>query len=405
MKSPLRVLHVISRLDDARGGPIVALKNFALAQQRRGLQTTIAVAWKQGEDVAAADTLRRQGIDVMPIGPCVGRLMWHPAARRTIRAAVARCDIVHAHGIWEDIHHQAAAASRKLGRPYIVRPCGMLDPWSLSRNYWLKQLALTARIKRDLNQAAALHFTSDLERAAAEALHLQARSLIEGNGIDAALFRNLPLRGAFAARLPFAGEPFILFLGRITPKKGLDLLVRALARPECADVRLAVAGPDEQPYRRTLDALIREIGVSERIFFAGMLRDRAIVEALVDAELTVLPSRQENFATSVLESLAAGTPVIVSDQVDIHPEIARERVGEVVPLAVDPLAAAIAGWMRDPVGRGAARERARAYGLARDWDGVAARWHAHYVRLIEGHRGSRREHTGGARAADALSAQ
>lgn len=378
----LHVLHVIFSLDETRGGPVVALKNLTLAQRRRGMRVRIVTPWRRGEGPTVTELLRARGIDVLTIGPCVGRLMWHPSTRRIMHAAVAAADIVHIHGIWEDTLHHAATTSRRLRRPYIVRPCGMLDPWILSRNYWLKRLFLAARIKNNLNHATAIHFTSELEHQGVRPLHLRAPALIEGNGIDLDLFRNLPARGAFRSKLPFGDGRFIVFLGRVASKKGLDLILQAMARPVCNGINLAVVGPDEQPYRSRLDAVIRQLGLAERVFFAGMLREREIVEALVDADLSVLPSRQENFATTVLESLAAGTPVIVSDRVDIHPDIEREQTGAVVPLDVDRLAAAIADWMMDAERRRAAGRRARAYALRHDWNQIAERWAGHYERLL-----------------------
>lgn len=380
------MLHTIARFDETRGGPIVALQNLALAQLRAGLRIGVVTAWRRGDDEGPTALLRARGVDVAAIGPCVGKLLWHTSTGRVMSGAVAAADIVHIHGIWEDVHHHAATASLARGTPYVMRPCGMLDPWSLSRNYWLKRACLALRVRADLNEADAIHYTSELERDAAAPLRLDAPALIEGNGIDAELFSDLPPRGRFKARLPFGERPFVLFLGRVTPKKGLDLIIRALAEPRCAGICLAVVGPDEQPFRTRLDALVRELGMADRVYFVGMLRGAAVVEALVDAELSLLPSLQENFATSVLESLAAGTPVIVSDQVDIHPDISREAMGAVIPRTVEALATALAEWMGDPDRRRSAGLRARAYGLRHGWDGIAERWAGHYSRLIAPHR-------------------
>ena len=384
--TPNRILHVISSLDEIHGGPTLALKHLALAQHRRGMPVKVAMTFGRQEDPRVTTLLRASGIEVLTIGPCLGKLMWHPATGRVVRSAIDSADIVHVHGLWEDVHHQAAAASRRIGRPYVMRPCGMLDPWSLARSRWLKQLFLAARLRTDLNRAAAIHFTSALERESAAPLRLHAPTVVEGNGIDLDLFRDRPPRGRFKARLPFGDRPFVLFLGRVTPKKGLDLIVRALAEPRCAGICLAVVGPDEQPFRTRVDALVRELGVADRVHFAGMLRGPSVVDALVDAEISLLPSLQENFATSVLESLAAGTPVIVSDQVDIHPDISREAVGAVIPRTVEALASALAEWMADPDRRRSAGQRARAYGLRHGWDGIAERWAGHYSRLIASHR-------------------
>lgn len=381
VRPPLKVLHVISALNETHGGAPLALRNLALAQQHRGARVTVAMSWARGGNLSVTAELRAHGIDVMTIGPSFSRFMWHPSTRRLVTRAVADADVVHVHGLWEDILHQAAAASRRLGRPYVMKPCGMLDWWNLSRNYRVKRAFLAVRLIKDLNNADAIHYTCEPERENAAHLQLTAPTLVESNGIDSGLFRELPARGRFRATLPFGGG-IIMFLGRVGANKGLDLLVQALAHPACAGINLAVVGPDEQPFRGHLDRRIGELGLANRVFFAGMLRGQAVVEALVDADLTVLPSRRDSFGTSVLESLAAGTPVIVSDQVGIHPDISREATGAVVPLDVERIAAALAEWMRDPARRRTAGARGRAYALGYDWDRIAARWMAHYERLL-----------------------
>ena len=120
----------------------------------------------------------------------------------------------------------------------------------------------------------------------------------------------------------------------------------------------------------------------DRVIFTGMLRGRERVEALVDADLFVLPSYQENFGIAVIESLAAGTPVVISDQVNICNEIRAAGVGGVVPTQVEPLAPEIARWMSDERLRSDASRRAIPFVRERyDWNQIARRWVEHYETL------------------------
>jgi glycosyltransferase involved in cell wall biosynthesis len=146
---------------------------------------------------------------------------------------------------------------------------------------------------------------------------------------------------------------------------------------------LVIAGPDEGGYRATVEALGRRHGLGDRIVFTGMLQGLDRIAALADADLFVLPSYQENFGNSVVEALAAGTPVLISDQVNIHGQITAAEVGGVVPAEAGPLARELARWLDDPELRSRAAARAPAFVRERyDWRSIAGRWVGHYRRLV-----------------------
>jgi glycosyltransferase involved in cell wall biosynthesis len=174
----------------------------------------------------------------------------------------------------------------------------------------------------------------------------------------------------------------VLFLGRLHPKKGLELLLPAFARLP-GDALLVIAGPDSDGYRARLEALAAGLGVGHRLLFTGLLLGRDKWAALVDADLFVLPSYQENFGIAVVEALAAGTPVLISDQVNLHREVRGAEVGGVVPLDPEALATDLARWMgdanlrREAGAQGAALVRERYL-----WGPIARRWAGHYDRLL-----------------------
>jgi glycosyltransferase involved in cell wall biosynthesis len=216
-------------------------------------------------------------------------------------------------------------------------------------------------------------------------MHLSPPTLVETLGLDWAEFSNLPPRGTFRTHYPQLGNaPIILFLGRIHYGKGLELLIPALAMMRRRDAMLVVAGPDAFGYRREIERLIARHRVEARVIFIGMIGGEQKLAALVDADLLALPSYHENFGLAAIEALAAGTPVIVSDQVNLHPQISSGGVGAVVPMDVTALAQTLDRWLDDGNLRQSAAAAARPFARKRyDWDEIARRWVGHYRGVLE----------------------
>ena len=381
--SPTRVLHIIWSLDSRDGGPPAALLGLLLAQQKQGLTVSVCASFREGAEGKIAAQLREAGVEVRLIGPCRGPLLGHPSMKARVADAVKNADVVHIHGLWEEINHRAARSAQTQGTPYLVRPCGMLDPWSLSQGRLKKQVYLAWRLRRNLNGAAALHFTSDLERDGASPLQLRPSVLVEPNGVDLDEFSAPSRPNSFRARFGLSAEqPLALFMGRLHVKKGLDLLIPAFARLDSKDAVLVIAGPDADGYRAHVEADVAAHGLEKRVIFAGMLQGADRVAAFRDADIFVLPSYQENFGIVVVEALAAGTPVIVSDAVNIHRQISAAGVGSVVPLEVEALSQELMRWLQDPALRAKASHHAREFVQRNfDWNTIAQRWAQHYAEL------------------------
>lgn len=384
----MRILHVISSIDPRKGGPTTALAGMAEAQVAAGLDVTVVATFQPNADHTTAEQMRRRGVAVQLVGPVRTPLAMHPDIRPTVREHVKQADLVHIHAMWEDIQHRAARVASALDRPYVVSPHGMLDPWTLRQGRWKKWLYLVLRQRRNLNRAAAICFTTETERRLTEPLHLKPPAIVEPLGIDLSEFETLPAKGAFRDKHPqIADRPMLLFLSRIHHKKGLDLLIPAFASLELDDAMLVIAGPDsDDGYQARVERMAGEHGVAERLLFTGMLYGRDRIEAMVDADLFTLPSYQENFGIVVPESLAAGTPVVISDQVNMHDYVTRGEVGEVVPTQIAPLASALNCWLTDETRRMAAAGRCRPCVWEHfDWGRIAHHWVEHYTRLIEAH--------------------
>jgi glycosyltransferase involved in cell wall biosynthesis len=266
-------------------------------------------------------------------------------------------------------------------KPYVLTPHGMLDPWNMKKSRLAKQFFLWLRMRNNLERAALLHFTTSIERDWVARMKLAPPTIVEPLGLDVAAYHDLPPLGTFRARLD-GHHPMILYLGRIHYGKGLELLVPALAKMKRSDARLVVAGPDFAGYGGVIRALAESHRVSGRIVYTGMIEGLEKLAALHDADLLAAPSYHENFGLAVIEALACGTPVVVSDQVNLHPDISAAGVGGVVPLDSDALACELDRWLDDDQRRTTAGQRARAFVRERyDWDSIARRWVSHYGKV------------------------
>lgn len=377
----MRVLHIISGLDPQNGGPTAALIGLARAQASVGLDVTVMATWTIGDGLPVAEALRKDGIKVETIGPAKGKLSRHPDLAAAVDRQVETAEVVHVHAMWEEIQHRAARSARRRGVSYVIRPCGMLSPWSLNQSKWVKKVFLALRVRRNLEGAAALHFTTADERDAS--LKLSPPAIVEPNGVELREFAELPPKRAFRARYPQIGDrKLIVFLGRLHPGKGMEHLVPALAKCGDREAVLVAVGPDSENFRATLEAMVARHGLNDRVIFAGLLRGTDKVAALADADLFCLPSDHENFGVAIVEALAAGTPAIVSDHVGIWREIVAAGVGAAVKQDAEVLAAELSRWLGDDAMRRTAAQKARPFVWENyDWLKIARRWGDHYERL------------------------
>ena len=381
----MRVLHVIPEIRASAGGVSSAVSGLAIAQQRAGMDVSVLAPYIGEPDQPSIDSLTSAGVRVHTCGPVTGRFGRHPNLKSVTETAVADADIVHIAALWEEVQHLAARAAKRQNIPYLISPHGMLDPWSLSLSKWVKRVVLAWRVRKNLNEAAALHFTCAVERDLVASLKLKPSSIVEPNGLDLSEFENLPSPDQFRSRYPSLANdrPIVLFLSRLHPKKGLDLLIPAFtAGPK--EAMLVIAGPDSDDYQKTVEAMIRQHNIQDRVIFTGMLKGKERVDAMAAATIFVLPSYQENFGIVVAESLAAGVPVIISDQVNIHAEITAAGVGGVVPTKVEPLARELARWLEDNNLRSQAALKCRPFAQSQyDWNKIAERWKAHYSLVMK----------------------
>lgn len=263
---------------------------------------------------------------------------------RWLARHVCEFDLVHIHALFSYAALPAALLARRAGVPYIVRPLGTLNRWGIAnRRPWLKKLSFRLIESRIVAGAAGIHYTCEQELVEAGDLGVAAHPLIIPNAVD------LPGGAGGQPANPPKDRKVILFLSRFDRKKGLDLLFAAFARVrnECPDVLLVLAGAGDPALVAQLREEAQRLGITPHVVWAGFLTGEEKWAALRQADVFALPSYSENFGVALVEALACGCPVVLSDQVGIHREIARAGAGLVTPCKVNELARALLDVLTD----------------------------------------------------------
>jgi glycosyltransferase involved in cell wall biosynthesis len=379
----VKILHVVPTYIPAwkHGGPIRSVHGLCKALAARGHQVTVFTTDVDTEGaVPTGQAVQLDGVEVWYFPVAAPRRLYRsPQMDAALRSRIAGFDVVHLHSVFLWPTAAAARAAERAGVPYLLAPRGMLVPDLLKRRgRWRKAAWIRFVEKRTLARAAGLHATADLEAEEARRLGLPLPPIfIVPNGIDA----EPPIAPPAAPiRDLLAGPPVLLYLGRLSWKKGLDRLIPALAR--VPDAHLALAGNDEEGIRPRLEALTREAGVAGRVVFLGPVDGADKAALLHGCAALVLPSYSENFGNAVLEAMAAGRPVAVTPEVGLAGVVREERAGIVADgdsaLLGDALRNLLADPDREAMGQRGADAARRRFG----WEAVAVQMEGVYRGLV-----------------------
>ena len=386
----MRVLHVIPSLASRTGGPAASVVESSLALQRCGVDVTIfatdmaeaASAAAHGRATMADLPAGARDLDVRPFAArSPYRLAFSPEMYRALREEAHAYDVVHIHSLFLFPQFAAYRAALSSGVPYVVSPRGALDPHLRKRARLVKAATEQLWQRSMLEHAAALHVTSDDEARLTSDIAPRVQRYVVSNGVRCDDYRQLPSGQAFRQRyMGGSDDPIVLYLGRISHKKGLDILIRAfaLARRDAPAIRLAIVGPDDEGLTPALITQARRAGVGDRVVFTGMLRGDDKLDALASADVWALPSHSENFGVAVVEALAAGRATVISPAINIASEIAAAGAGVVASLDAGAFAAELVLLLRDPARREALGARAREFARRYDWSLVGPQLAAMY---------------------------
>ncbi|MBI4507919.1 MAG: glycosyltransferase [Chloroflexi bacterium] len=280
------------------------------------------------------------------------------ACRKTIPAF----DLVYVVSLWNHPGIPARAAAVRYGVPYVESFRGSMAPATLRRARLRKWLYLKVLVFPVLRRAAAIHYTTPLERTWTRDLRLDVPSFVVPNGLDLSEFDGLPDRPAARQALGLGGDELVVtYLGRLDARKGLDVLVEAFAlvAPVCPQSRLLLAGPDDG-FGGTLRRMVARYRLGEYVRFLGFVNPERRHELLAASDVFALVAREgENFGNAAVEAMAAGVPVVVSNEVGVSKDVQAAEAGHVVPVEVGRIAAALRCLLGDAAQRRAMGERAR----------------------------------------------
>lgn len=352
----MRILHAIHWLNPSDGGPPMVCTRLAAAQAALGHEVGILAYATPGRDAEIESALRklpggaRVQLHLLPACDRAERviaLRAHRAARRLAQ----NLDLVHLHQTWHMLLVAASQEARRAGVPYCITPHGTLTGWGLHRKKFKKRIATALIFGRMFRQASFMHVLNPYERDGIRSAGLGSACEIIPNGVFLEEIDPLPASGAFHARHPeLNGDPFVLFLARLHPGKGADLLIDALAllRETHPRLRLVLAGPDFGA-EASLKARTTLHKLEDRVHFVGGLWGSAKLAAFVDSSCYCLPSEHEGFSMSIVEALACARPAIITRECNF-PEVAERGAGLVVDRSARAIADALLRLLADPAG-------------------------------------------------------
>jgi glycosyltransferase involved in cell wall biosynthesis len=346
----MKILHVVISLAPEWGGPTKVVHELAEALVEKGVEVSLFAPVRRGGE---AEIARPKGVNLQLFREGFLARWWSgysPGLARVVAQEVGKFDLVHIHELWSHPHLAAYRAARKAKKPYVVTVHGGLEPWAINHKALKKKVYSALIQRRILQKAAGLHAITAEEIKHIRGFGVDNEVFMIPNGINPQEFQLLPARRELERLYPqLVGKQVVLFLGRLHPVKGLDILARAFGKVarERDDLCLLVVGPDSAGYQAEVAKILEAEGALGKVVFAGMLTGREKLAALGGADIFVLPSYSEGFSIAILEAMACGLPVVITRQCHF-PEVAEAGAGLVIESEVGQLAAAMEQLLGDP---------------------------------------------------------
>jgi len=323
----MKILQVISSIDVRGGGPSRSVTSLCSGIARKGI--SIQLLAKRTEQ----PYINKSEEDNFYLN-----LVSNGRLKKNLKTTLNKdkIDLLHGHGIWQlPVHHMSELARRK-AIPYVISPRGMLEPWALNAGKFKKKLALWFYQYYDIERAACIHATADMEALNIRNLGLKNPIAVIPNGIN--------LSDYSVSRSNRADEDHhILFLSRLHPKKGIELLIQAwskLSPDQRKGWKITIVGNGDSSYISMLNQLISSKRLKDDITILGPLFGEEKIKSYQEADLFVLPTYSENFGIVVVEALACGIPVITTKGTPWE-ELDSHQAGWWIDIGVEPLVKAL----------------------------------------------------------------
>lgn len=363
----MRVLHVIPSIDERSGGPATAIIPMCRALMQHGVEVLLVTT-----DAGLTEKFVTGVMAKLFPSEFGGSFKYSRPLASWLAANIQNFDLAHVHAVFNHSSVAAARACRRAGVPYVIRPLGTLDPWSMSQKSLRKRLFWQVVGKGMLQGAAAVHYTSEAEKFLTERLS----GLNHGHVV--------PLGVELTSAAPREKLPYVLVLSRLHPKKGLDVLIDAflslVQSQQFSDWRLVLAGDGPPEY---VGKLKSQASQCERIAFPGWVDGEQKDALLGRASLLALPSHQENFGLCVMEAMSNAVPVLVSPGVNLAPEIVTANAGWVAAIDKESLTAKLAEALSDEAERTKRGRAGQQLSLLYSWENATKRLVQLYQQVLQ----------------------
>lgn len=390
----MKILQIVPSVSLVYGGPSQMILGLSAALAAQGVEVTLLTTNSNGDagqlplDVPLNEPISQHGYQVryFRCSPfrrykfSLGLLHW-------LANHAPEYDLAHLHALFSPVTTAAATVARRKKLPYILRPLGTLDPADLQKKRQLKQIYGNLLEKPNLKGAAAVHFTSPQEAKISERYGVVTNDLVIPLGVQ----KPTTMPKLNTARHHWGipkDKPLLLYMSRIDPKKGLDLLIPALETllAQGLDFHFVLAGanPQDPDYEQQINHQIQASRLGKHSTITGFVRGELKLALLQDADLFVLPSYYENFGIAVAEAMVTGTPVIISDQVHIWQEVQNAQAGWITKCELASLTEILRSALQDQQSRQFKGKNAHSLAINNySWSAIAQQMISAYKRLIE----------------------
>jgi glycosyltransferase involved in cell wall biosynthesis len=362
-KKPLNILVVCAYYHPAivYGGPVPAIHGLNKGLVEHGHAVTVYTTDANGTGDLEVPTGSAAMVDEVPV--YYFKRWWFGRAAKPFtlffcpdmghklaRLKPGDYDLIINHAGLSDPGRMVAKAARRANIPYFYYTQGIFAPWAINYKRLKKKIYLALIEGRILQHSAGIVVCNETEIKSLEKHGITAPVKRIPWGIEPPENLVKPDRRALAELYPqlAGGNPYILFLSRLHPSKGLELLIPAFARValQFPDWHLVIAGPDERGYKKVLESLIEQVGIRDRVLLPGMVTENGKAALFANADIFTLPSFSEGFSISIAEALGYGRPVIITTSCYV-PEVEEGRCGLIVQPDIDALAQALSNLMGD----------------------------------------------------------
>jgi glycosyltransferase involved in cell wall biosynthesis len=394
----MKILHIVPSISLIYGGPSQMVLGLAPALAKEGVEVTVLTTDSNGDtgqkplDVPLNVPIKQNGYDIIYFR-CAPfrRYKFSLDLLNWLKTHANDFDLAHIHALFSPVSSAAAVVCSQQKLPYILRPLGTLDPSDLLKKKQLKKLYVAIIERRNLAKAAAIHFTSEQEAKVSERFGVATRDLVIPLGVIPPQYSSNNGKDFITNKLGIPENvPLVLFMSRLDPKKGLNLLIPALEKLLKSGNKfhfvLAGASPQDPDYEQRIKDQIANSPLKSHTTITGFVSGELKTTLLQAADLFVLPSYYENFGIAVAEAMVAGKPVVISDQVHIWEQVRDSESGWVGTTDVSSLVDLLQAALQNPQECQRRGLNAQNYALENfSWDAIAKQTIQAYQTIIANH--------------------